>query len=383
MDYVEGKTLLQLGFPDAPQWEGRANNLKKNIYKQIGDVYAQLRRLELPEIGALGLRNQARTHSAQSSTASMGANGDDSGDTRACTGPVDVDSIAVCHRPMPVEILQQEVEGREPSRFFPPRKTFKTAREYTEALMSLARNNVDKAADNWLDRSDPHLYIYGIHDFQRYVATEWLDDSLDKGPFVLMHGDLSFHAGNLLWDDDHNLIAVLDWERSYAVPLQHFVPPLWLVGFYGVAGLVRKRFAWNTEARRLRREVELHEKALGLEPRLSADWEKAESFPHVIMALSLLQPDTVAEAYWQFLSLHISGFAPDYEMSFEEHDKIMWSRMDAFFNETPDAEALVARKVEDQKKFGEEWEKYMEETGDMPAACQCIGCKHERPPRSA
>ena len=45
MDYVEGKTLSQLGFPDDPKWKkpgpGKYGfSLKAHIYRQIGGVYA-------------------------------------------------------------------------------------------------------------------------------------------------------------------------------------------------------------------------------------------------------------------------------------------------------------------------------------------------------
>lgn len=47
-----------------------------------------------------------------------------------------------------------------------------------------------------------------------------------------MHGDLNLHGDNLIWDDDLNLRAVIDWEWSHSVPVQCFIPPAWLNGFY-------------------------------------------------------------------------------------------------------------------------------------------------------
>ena len=46
-------------------------------------------------------------------------------------------------------------------------------------------------------------------------AKEFYKHMLDhsrKSPFVLMHGDMSLHSSNILWDDELNLVTVIDWE---------------------------------------------------------------------------------------------------------------------------------------------------------------------------
>lgn len=43
-----------------------------------------------------------------------------------------------------------------------------------------------------------------------------------------MHGDLHNHYSNLLWDQDLNLVGLIDWVWSHVVPLQLFTPPVWL-----------------------------------------------------------------------------------------------------------------------------------------------------------
>jgi aminoglycoside phosphotransferase (APT) family kinase protein len=55
-------------------------------------------------------------------------------------------------------------------------------------------------------------------------AEDWVDRSLDTGPFVLVHGDLEIF--NLLLGDDMSIVSVLDWEWSRVVPRQFFEPPL-------------------------------------------------------------------------------------------------------------------------------------------------------------
>ena len=63
----------------------------------------------------------------------------------------------------------------------------------------------------------------------------------------------------------------------------------------------------------------------------------------------------------------------------EEFKEFMHARVDAFFRDTPGAEALVARKIEEQKAFDEEWAGHPGETTE----CQCIGCRQDKPTGSA
>ncbi len=49
--------------------------------------------------------------------------------------------------------------------------------------------------------------------FARF-ATHWVDPLLDRGPFVLVHGD--FELYNLLLNDRIEVILVLDWEWSHS-----------------------------------------------------------------------------------------------------------------------------------------------------------------------
>lgn len=41
------------------------------------------------------------------------------------------------------------------------------------------------------------------------------------GPFPLCH--LDFHYGNLLFDEDYNLVGVIDWTQAQTVPMERFV----------------------------------------------------------------------------------------------------------------------------------------------------------------
>ncbi|KAJ4309519.1 hypothetical protein N0V84_011454 [Fusarium piperis] len=189
MDYVEGKNLKELGFVnDYDIWcsgTSRPTKARERMYEKLSQVYIQLRRLEFPEIGALGLPR-----------------GDDDRTIR-------------------------QGEGLMPTSKFPEHATFKTAKEYVDALLWLGDNLLDKGKNSMIDIRGERV-LYASHYFRRFVMESWLDPALDRGPFVLVHGDLGIQ--NLLWDDNLNLVAVLDWEWSSVMPLQFLVPPPWLNG---------------------------------------------------------------------------------------------------------------------------------------------------------
>ncbi|KAM5349986.1 hypothetical protein ACJ41O_006491 [Fusarium nematophilum] len=186
MDYVEGKNLKQLGFPkDVDTWcsaTTQPTRARKVIYEQLASLYAQLRRLEFPEIGALGLPRQ------------------------------DESAICVRHRPLSIEVLLQQGEGLEPAIMFREKTTFKTSRDYINALLWLGDNLLSKGKNSMVDSRGGDRTLYATHSFKRFVTEQWFDLALDHGPFVLMHGDLGIQ--NLLWDENLNLVAVIDWEWS-------------------------------------------------------------------------------------------------------------------------------------------------------------------------
>ncbi|PWY76234.1 hypothetical protein BO70DRAFT_430722 [Aspergillus heteromorphus CBS 117.55] len=52
--------------------------------------------------------------------------------------------------------------------------------------------------------------------------------SLDKGPFKIWCDD--FRPANVLMDEDLKIIGVVDWEFTYAAPVEFtYAPPWWLL----------------------------------------------------------------------------------------------------------------------------------------------------------
>lgn len=133
----------------------------KHVYQQLADVYVQLRQLEFPQIGALGLPSRE---------AALSCNPEE---------------VCVCNRPLSIEVALQELDGLQPGAIFLPQRTLSTAREYVDGLLGLADNKLEKEPDQGMDEDKPASILYTAHHFKRFVQEEWLQQSANEGPFVL------------------------------------------------------------------------------------------------------------------------------------------------------------------------------------------------------
>lgn len=174
MDYVDGRSLKDLGFKSGSEtwgsliFAGPQTPAARHLHRQLADIYIQLRQLEFPQIGALGLRSR---------------------DVSALTcNPQD---ISVCNRPLSIDMALQELDGLQADNIFPPRKTLSTASEFVDGLLRLAHNKLEKEPDQGMDEDEPASILYAAHHFKRFVQDEWLDRSADQGPFVLSMSNLT------------------------------------------------------------------------------------------------------------------------------------------------------------------------------------------------
>lgn len=128
-----------------------------------------------------------------------------------------------------IDINMQELEGLQPSRiqssFYNDKESLTSANDYVAMLLQIADNAFVNGRSSVSERDQGEDALYHLHIFREY-AKGWMDCSLDRGPFVLVHGD--FEPFNLIVNERMNITSVLDWEWSRVVPLQFFKPPLWL-----------------------------------------------------------------------------------------------------------------------------------------------------------
>ncbi|KAI1124703.1 phosphotransferase enzyme family protein [Nemania abortiva] len=190
LEYVEGR---KLSYQDV---FNLTDAHRDNLYRSLAPIYIQLRRLEFPSVGCL------RCHE---------------------DGPM------VSKMNTSIDINMQELDGFGPSAiqtsYYGSSGVLASAGAYTSMLLQLADNafakNPSSVANNEEEGAES---LYYLNTFRQF-AEQWVDPRFERGPFVLVHGDLE--PFNLLVDDELKIVCVLDWEWSRIVPLQFFKPPLW------------------------------------------------------------------------------------------------------------------------------------------------------------
>ncbi|KAI9755386.1 MAG: hypothetical protein M4579_004315 [Chaenotheca gracillima] len=192
MDYIDGKKLCAVEIPKLPL------ETSQRFYRQLFDILTQLRRQEFPCIGALTLQD------------------DQSDKPWILSDP-----------PLTIDMNDQHVYNLCPKSVFTDR-TFSTTVEYVYALYMLLSNRFYQQRNSVYDEEDAKDKIYALQQFKGMVF-DWVKPEQNYGPFVLMHGD--FRPSNVLIDDDHNILAIIDWEWSRTVPIQFFLPPTWFTGY--------------------------------------------------------------------------------------------------------------------------------------------------------
>lgn len=127
------------------------------------------------------------------------------------------------------DINTQELEGLDPRciqhQCYGQRGLLPTATHYTETLIRTAYNAFFKGTDS----VDPDMIDSGLYhlDLFRQYASMWLDPKISHLQFCLTHGDFAPH--NIFVDaNTMEVTGIIDWGWSRVVPIQYFIPPLWL-----------------------------------------------------------------------------------------------------------------------------------------------------------
>lgn len=171
--------------------------LLKNLYGQIAKILLQLSKLEFPLIGALEETEEW--------------------------------SWEVTRRPLSLPMNKLVRVGTLPQQKLPT-TTFDSSSEYFQSLATLHIDHLAAQRNDAVDsKADCQRKYVARHLFQKLSREKRLvPPEHDKGPFKLWCDDL--RPSNILLDANHQIVAVIDWEFSYAAPNEFtFAPPWWLL----------------------------------------------------------------------------------------------------------------------------------------------------------
>lgn len=250
LEFINGEQLSLAKMTDL------ASEKRKNLFGSLADIYLQLRRLEFPSIGRLeGSASNPRI--GKTATISM-------------------------------NMLQ--LEGLDSfglrDRFLNEHGKLESATSYTNMLLAIGYDAFLKSP--YTAPTGMGLTMSRNHQLFIQHVGKWVDTDRDKGPFVLVHGDL--HISNLVIDDDARIISVLDWEWSSVVPVQYFTPPLWLNGRDSVQ--LASPTSWKLFLKRAFKDflaiVESREIELYGNCQLHSEWSQAVENAEPLVANALL-----------------------------------------------------------------------------------------------
>ncbi|KAI9674963.1 MAG: hypothetical protein M1817_001369 [Caeruleum heppii] len=190
LEFVEDTRLVDAKYHDhdAPP--------RVTLYRQLADIFVQLRRLEFKHVGALTLDEHGEPTFAP-------------------------------HRSLGVDFNDGQLDEQDPASLLGPHDVFTSTRAYVRFLVQMAFHNFLRQRDVVGTEKNAQVQLYALHRMRDYLRT-WVEARYDRVPFVLQHGDLL--PPNLIVDEHLHIRAIIDWEWSHTVPLQLVVPPFCLTG---------------------------------------------------------------------------------------------------------------------------------------------------------
>ncbi|KAI9824467.1 MAG: hypothetical protein M1832_002002 [Thelocarpon impressellum] len=270
LEFVEGRPLVELKYNELEPPR------KETLYRQLADIFVQLRQQKFGHVGAL----------------TLDANGD---------------PTFARHRPLGIDFNDGQLDGQDPASLLGPHDVFTSAKGYIRFLTQMAITTFCASVISQL---------YALHRMRDYLSS-WSHSSYAGGPFVLMHGDLL--PGNVIVYDNLRICAILDWEWSHTVPLQCLAPPFWLSGvpleqiFYKnrLPGITQ---AWAELAEQVRR-VEVERPG----PRLSQLWCHfgPGTVDSMLVAHSLHSLSHLTEVFRVHLNFRDAGHAARFKRFFD------------------------------------------------------------------
>ncbi|RDW67429.1 uncharacterized protein DSM5745_09295 [Aspergillus mulundensis] len=336
MEYVEHALTMNealitpsLKIEDRPILDPSIDEDKlERLYGEMADVLLQLSRVTLPQIGSL---TQVDDFTWDSSS-----------------------------RPLTFAMNQLVSLGTLP-RSKLPRRHFGSAQAYFESLADLHMDHLVHQRNDAVDSEDDCRRKYVARFLFRRLGREGqlTSPETDHGPFPLWCDD--FRPANVLLNDKLQSVGVVDWEFSYAAPVEFTrAPPWWLLleqPEYWPEGLDAWSDTYELRLETFLRALEKCEDTAIERGRLSEDqrlsghmrrsWETGEFW----VVYAARKPFAFDAIFWKKLDTRFFGPCT---LSNEDRWKERLELLDEKGKE--DMEALVKRKMEEAKERLLAWE---------------------------
>lgn len=269
----------------------------------------------------------------------------------------------VAYRPLSMPINELIRLGSLPQSELPsPAATFETFSSYYEALAELHIAHLANQRNDAVDSADDCRRKFTARCLFRKLARDrkltkrWA--SLDKGPFKLWCDD--FRPANVLLDEGLKVAGIVDWEFTYAAPVEFsYAPPWWLLiekpeywpgGLEDWCRVFERRLQTFLKAMADREDEAIRQGRLEEHQRLSGpmrdSWESGD-FWVTYAARNNFAFDAI---YWQKIDQRFFGPSPSFEDTWKERVALL----DA--EEKDYMERLVAQKEEEMGSRVLMWE---------------------------
>ena len=333
MDHIEHDTKMyaalntpgcpddQRGVLDPNIDEGRLEML----YGQVAGILLQLSRIELPRIGSL------------------------------CQ--IDDFTWKVARRPLPMNTNELVRVGTFPRSKLPALDaTYDTASSYVEALANLNIQHLVHQRNDAVESADDCRRKFVARQLFCKLAKEKRLTRFENGPFKLWCDDL--RPANILLNENLHIVGVVDWEFTYAAPVEvSYAPPWWLLietPENWEKGMDDWERVFDSRLKTFLKAMRKHEGGHSLADHMQDSWESGDFW----VVYALLHSFVFDAIYWQKIDSRF--FGPTVSRP-EDAWKERLNLLDE--KEMDDMEKLVSRKMEEMKDRPLAWDRdeYTEE----------------------
>ncbi|KAJ5239574.1 hypothetical protein N7468_004193 [Penicillium chermesinum] len=290
------------------------------LYTQLAKILLQLAQPEFPKIGSLG--------------------------------QIDDFSWEVTRRPLSMNMNELVRLGTLPRSKLPPLDaTFKTASSYIEALAQLniqhllhQRNDAVQSADDCRRKFVARQLFYTLARDKKLFLP-----SFENGPFKLWCDD--FRPANVLLNEDMHIAGVVDWEFTYAAPVEFsYAPPWWLLiekpeywseGIEDWARVFDRRLKTFLTAMRHCEDIGAQYSQYRLSDQMQRSWESGDFW----VVYAILHSFAFDAIYWQKIDQRFFG-----PTETDDPSEAWKERLDLLDeNQKVEMERLVTRKLKEME----------------------------------